>query len=147
MTPTQEQFARVVRYLKRLERKGATDDDRDDMFAFFLNCWHLCDWAGNDPALGRDTRTIQRDAKAFPSLASCELIANGTKHLVLTQPKRPTPYISHADVAAWDGAEDRPAEATYTFTFGGGGTEDALTLARQAVSDWRLLLARYGVAL
>ncbi len=145
MSPTQEQFERVLRYLNRMERKGATEEDRDDMFAFFLNCWHLCDWVANDASVGRRLETVQLDAKAFSSLASCELIANGSKHLVLTRPPRPTPHITHADVHAWDGADDRPAEASYTFSFG-SGSEDALTLARHAVADWRILLARYGVA-
>ncbi len=146
MSSAAEQFPRVVRYLNRLERKGATDEDRDDMFAFFMNCWHLTDWVANDPAVLRNTSSIQNDAKTFPSLAACEAIANGSKHLLLTRPPRPTPHISHADVAAWDGSTDRPAEASYTFTMGDGSEEDALTLARQAVADWRTLLNCYGIA-
>src|SRR5215467_2910982 len=53
MSPAQEQFIRLRRFLARMEKRGATDDDTDDLYSFFMHAWHLIDWASNDQSIAR----------------------------------------------------------------------------------------------
>jgi hypothetical protein len=78
------------------------------------------------------------------SIRSCKDIANHTKHLVLDRPPRPAPQITGKDIRMFAGA-NRPAEASFTFTFPDGSKRDALQLAREVVADWEQLLKRYGL--
>jgi hypothetical protein len=81
-----EQYARMVRWHKRLRRYRLDPDNpeyaRDNFFAFAQACYHLVDWLGNDKS-----QPIRRsDAKQFvdatPVLAFCRDIYNGSKHAV-----------------------------------------------------------------
>jgi hypothetical protein len=126
-----------------MERRGASDDDTDDLYSFFLHAWHLIDWATGDPTVGRTRRQVIADVSN--SIRSCRDIANHTKHLVL-DPPRPAPQITHKDICITPGA-NRPPEASFTFTFPDGSKRDALQLARVVVADWEKLLAHYGVSL
>ena len=85
MSPAQEQFARMKRYLLRMEKKGATDEDTDDLYSFFLHAWHLIDWASHDPALGTDPELARKKllADITKAISGCKDIANRTKHLEL----------------------------------------------------------------
>lgn len=144
MSPAQEGFARLKRHLARMDRRGASDDDTDDLYSFFLHAWHLIDWTSSDPTVGRTYDQIIADIP--DSIRSCRDIANRTKHLVLDRPPRPTPQITGKDIRMFAGA-NRPAEASFTFTFPDGSKRDALTLAREVVADWENLLKRYGLSL
>jgi hypothetical protein len=130
MSPAQEQFARLKRHLARLERRGASDDDADDLYSFFLHAWHLIDWASNDPTIGRSYAQVKADVP--DSIQRCEDIANHTKHLVLDRPSRPAPQITGKAIRMFAGA-NRPAEASFTFTFPDGSKKDALQLAHEVV--------------
>jgi len=143
MSPAQEQFSRVKRYLDRMERREASDDDTDDLYSFFLNAWHLMDWASNDPTVGRTYDQVLADIPN--SIRSCRDIANRTKHLVLDRPVRSAPQ-TFRDIRLFAGA-DRPSEVSFRFTFPDGSTKDALQLAREVVADWDQLLTQYGVSL
>lgn len=143
MSPAQEQFARIRRYLDRMERKGTTDADYDDMLSFFVHAWHLIEWTKNDPTIGGSVN-VWKHATASASIRHCGDIANGTKHVKLTRPyARPTPKVTREDVGIWVG---HGAEKSYEFTLSDGSKQDALLLARQIVSDWQALLKRYGVS-
>jgi hypothetical protein len=143
MSPAQEQFARVKRYLVRMERKASSDEGTDDVYSFFLHAWHLVDWAGNDPAVGSIDKLRAEAKQDFShSIWLCRDIAEGTKHLVLTD--RTAPQITGKDIRMFAGA-NRSAEASFTFTFPDGSKRDALTLAREVFADWEQLLKRYGL--
>ena len=146
MTPSQEQFARVQRYVSRIRRAGATDEDYDDLLAFFMHAWHLADWASNDSMVGRSLEEIKRDAKTYPALVICADLADGIKHFRLTLPPRDYAHVTRKDIKVFEGV-DRLATAKFTFTLPDGSTRDALALAEQIVANWSTLLARYGIAL
>lgn len=143
MSPAQEQFARMKRYLDRMERREASDDNTDDLYSFFLQAWHLVDWTSNDPTIGRTYDQVLADIPN--SIRSCRDIANYTKHFVLDRPARSAPQTLR-DITLFAGA-DRPSEVSFRFTFPDGSTKDALTLAREVVADWEQLLKRYGLSL
>lgn len=144
MSPAQEQFYRLKRYLVRMEQMRASDDATDDLYSFFLHAWHLIDWASNDPTVGRTYLQVKADVPN--SIHRCADIANHTKHLVLTKPPRPAPQITRKNIRITPG-ENRPAEASFIFTFTDNSTIDALQLAREVVADWGNLLKRYGLLL
>jgi len=143
MSPAREQFARLKRYLVRIDRKGASDDDTDDLYSFFLHAWHLIDWASSDPAVGRNYDQVLADIP--DSIRSCKDIANRSKHLVLDRPPRSAPQALR-DIRMFVGV-DRPSEVSFRITFPDGSTKDALTLAHEVVTDWEHLLTRYGLSL
>jgi hypothetical protein len=66
------------------------------------------------------------------------------KHFDLTRPPREGPEITNKNVTVGL-LSDRPAEASFTFTFPDRTTRDALELARNVVADWEQLLKNYGV--
>jgi hypothetical protein len=91
MSPAQEQLARVKRYLGRMERMGAADDDTDDMYSFFMHAWHLADWAFSDPTLNPRPLNLAHLKKvdATNAIQLCGDIAEARKHHTLTLPPRP----------------------------------------------------------
>ena len=147
MSPAQEQFARVKRYLARMEQKVASDEGTDDMYSFFLHAWHLIDWAGNDPAVGRTYFQLKQEVCIhFPhSIWLCADIADGSKHLVLTRPKPRDVPLPRRAIRMYAG-NVRSSEASFSFEFPDGSIKDALTLAREVVANWEKLLTKYGLA-
>jgi len=143
MSAAIEQFRRVKRYLARIEKKGATDDDIDDLYSFFLHAWHLIDWASNDPTVSRTYDQIMADIP--DSIHRCQDIANRTKHLALTRPPRSTPTVLRG-IRLFAGI-DRPHETWFSIEFPDRSQRDALDLAREVVRDWETVLRRYGVSL
>jgi hypothetical protein len=142
----------MKRYLLRMEKKGATDEDTDNLYSFFLHAWHLIDWASNDPALGTDPKIAKEKllADITKSIWDCKDIANRTKHLELTQPPRQAPEITRKDIRvglASNPQSRRSAEASYIFTLPDGSTREALEFARDVVRDWGKILIQYGIAL
>ncbi len=133
MTPSHEQLARVYRWLHRIEKQGASDEDYDDLLAFFLNCWHLKDWIENDSTLSSAvTGNIEREAEAYESLQICADICNRTKHLKLTRPPREGAEVTRKDIRVTV-ERGSSAIARYQITDVDGSTWDALDLAKQAV--------------
>jgi len=148
MSPAQEQFARVKRYLNRMEHMGATDEAADDMYSFFIHAWHLIDWAANDETL-KPKRTLEqlRQTDSTPNIRLCGDIADGRKHFLLTRPK-PRQYgeVTLKDIRVMPGG-GIPAQARCRLTFPDGSTKDALDFAREIVSDWEGILKRYRVSI
>lgn len=147
MSPAQEQFRRVIHYLRRMERMGATDEDTEDMYTFFMHAWHLCDWVSNDPTLNQKrSLEVIRKSDCTDSIRLCGDIADGRKHYTLTRPPRQYGEVTLKDIRITPGA-GIPAQARYQFTFPDGSKRDALDFAREIVRDWEGILSRYGVSL
>lgn len=86
-----EQYQRVIRWYRIYEKINKTsmligsgdksqyfDKSLDDVFAFFLNCFHLKDWILKYTDIPKDE--VKQYMKDNPSLALCADIANGIKH-------------------------------------------------------------------
>ena len=120
------------------------EESTDDLYSFFLHAWHFIDWAGNDPAIGGVDKLRAEVKRAFShSIWLCRDIAEGTKHLVLTDRTAPQSFKDHRIYVG----DDRPSEVVFKFKFPDGTIKDALTLASEVVADWDKLLARYGLAI
>ena len=90
MSKYKEQYERVLRWYQRFKNynKGILHDKDsnyylDEIYAFFINCYHLKDWVKND-----NTNTIDvGDIESFinNSRNICADLCNGLKHLELTR--------------------------------------------------------------
>lgn len=111
---------------------------KDDIFSFFQNCFHLRDWIYNAPEFG-PRPSVRRLVNRSAGLSVCADIANGLKHLRLSQPRR----------RARIGPSDRPAarqgQTTYAVfvTVIVDGTErDGFEIAQDCVREWEAYVER-----
>ncbi len=88
-TTWREQYDRLRRYWDRLHAPGNVDEHRrNDYYSFFVTCFHLKDWIKNDPTVPQATRDkVETFVGTRQSLRVCADIANGVKHLGLTNAK------------------------------------------------------------
>jgi len=91
-----EQYLRVKRWHERFMTSSknkvhnmSTDNYQDDLYAFFINCYHLKDWIKNDSSLTQQIRNkVEKFVSESEELNICGDICNGSKHLVLDRPKK-----------------------------------------------------------
>lgn len=90
-----EQYQRTKRWYERFKSiDEGKDNDRaseyyqDEIYAFFINCYHLKDWIKNDPASGINKDEIENFINKSENLSICADLCNGSKHLVIDNPRR-----------------------------------------------------------
>jgi hypothetical protein len=87
-------FGKLERTFMR--RPGYVDDQLDWVFDFAVTAWHLVDWVAKTN--GSDLRTLQDSfVLRCAELGVCAQIANGSKHLLLSDP-RLVPFNVSKDV-------------------------------------------------
>lgn len=82
LLPHEEQFARVVRLNKGLQKYSSATDENfeeaiDAFTSFFIQCYHLVDWLKGS---GYTKEVIFDFIKKSPYLSLCHDLANGQKH-------------------------------------------------------------------
>lgn len=94
MSKYKEQYERIVRWYKRFEKlnQGILHDKDsnnyiDDIYAFFINCYHLKDWIKNDNSIIVDISDIENFINNSTALSICADVCNGLKHLKITSPR------------------------------------------------------------
>jgi hypothetical protein len=88
-----DQFERVNRWYARFEaidngrpHDSPSDNYVDDIYALFLNCYHLKDWIRNDFSLPSSVRdAVETHIDSERPLRLCADICNSLKHLRLTK--------------------------------------------------------------
>jgi len=82
-------FNRAQRLAKKSEKEELTDYDRDELIAFFQNCYHLTDWIkASKPYL---KAKIEEFEKQNFEIKACRNICDGFKHKKLDNPRHPDP--------------------------------------------------------
>lgn len=94
----QEQFERMKRWYERIKQidQGRphnlpSDYYQDEVYAFFINCYHLKDWIKNDDTVESITKEkVEQFINQNVCMCVCADICNGIKHLKLkpTKPHR-----------------------------------------------------------
>ncbi len=150
-----EQWDRMLRYRERVRvatqtytTGGSTDDRRDDVLAFFQNCYHLKDWLKNDPATRLLVKGgVEQLIKNSDELKIVADLTNGAKHLDLSAgpfpPKTgdPSTALTRTDVNILIGAGGR-----HTFYVSSKGKQyEALSLADEALRQWTKYLNDRGL--
>jgi hypothetical protein len=154
MSNWKEQLARAERYLERFQRAiGRTlpppeiQDRFDDIYSFFIHCWHVKDYLKADPAFTK--RQVEDYAHVAGSpLKICGDIANGLKHF------EPRPGASFGEQLVCINTSDSiggkpdcsPATARINRIqivgiVGDGKTLDALEVAAKAIEAWKTFTA------
>ena len=82
-----EQYARMKRWHSRITESQSVDAHAvDDVYAFFVCCYHLKDWIKNDDSVEKTIRDeVETTVSASPMLSLSGDITNGFKHLKLNK--------------------------------------------------------------
>ncbi len=107
MTQYQNQFDRVERYYARFkeindgrEHNAHSESYFDDIYAFFMHCYHLKNFLKNDSAYTKyNNSEIENHITNTFSLSLCADICNGLKHLSLNNTRSgATPNASNGTI-------------------------------------------------
>ena len=89
MRKYEEQYERVKRWYQRFKiitygthHDKNTDFLQDDVYAFFINCYHLKDWIKNDETVDKTAKSKIRKFLEKDDMKLCAKICNGNKHLL-----------------------------------------------------------------
>lgn len=142
----QEQYRRMQRSYEKVNGEHhSTETYADDLYHFFMDCWHLKDWLRHDLTVPEELRTsIKKSAEADPALRVAADLANGVKHFKLAGRKRGGTEIVGNDVTIAIGARISVI-ARYRVKNDAGHEFVAEDIARQALEVWDEILTKYGL--
>jgi hypothetical protein len=146
-----EQWLRVRRWHQRVApiladppppRSPGEADAADDVFAFFMNCYHLQDWLKNDQSDPHpEAEKFVNDTEV---LRICRDLCNGLKHAVLDERRRTTTYPTMTTTAAvlYDsvaGITDDLAVpiVQWLIVLDDGDERDTATVADECIKAWQ----------
>ncbi len=144
-----EQYERVKRWYERLrlinkgkEHSLPSDYYQDEVYAFFINCYHLKDWIKSDPASKVDAKTVEKFVAGSEFLSVCGDVCNGSKHLAITNVKvDKNTKIGGRNFFLELGASLPIFRARYK-VISGDKEYDAFDLATRCLEEWRVFLGK-----
>lgn len=150
-----EQYDRMKRWFNRLaaiyqgrEHDMASDNYVDEVYAFFLNCYHLKDWIKNDSAVPiAAQQAVEGHINGSRPLQLCADICNSLKHLRLSKGPRSgqSPAFGKKRFALNLGP-GLPTTISLKYEIDTvSGPEDAFKLASECVSAWEAFLNAHSL--
>ncbi len=148
-----EQYERMKRWYDRfmeLDRgrlhEAPSDNYLDDIYAFFMNCYHFKDWIKNDSTVAVSIQQqVEAHIKSNRSLKLCADICNSLKHLHLKRRRsNENPMFGRKKFRLVLGQEPPTISLKYevdTTT----GPIDAFSLATECIDAWDSFLAANGM--
>lgn len=138
-----EQLARVQRWYQRFKDISdgklhyiSSDFYLDDMYAYFMNCYHLKEWIKNDTNQSPVSTKVDAFIKSDPNMALCGDICNSIKHLVLKKPKKSN-WIEFGKRIFMIDVGTRPATIAVKYSiYTESGPIDAFELATLCLHAW-----------
>lgn len=146
-----QQWQRVIRWYGRFkdisERKHISQvslHDEDDVFAFFMNCYHLKDWIKNDPSANQMRGRVEGFVNKSTSLSICADLCNGLKHLTLDKSRSgQNPRFGEKTQRVY--YDQTPIVVCQGYTIvAGDNTLDAFDVAWQCMMDWHRFIYLKG---
>jgi hypothetical protein len=140
----QEQLDRVRRWYQRFKEISegrphdrASDYYQDDVYAFFMNCYHLKEWIKNDPAHSPLGASVETFISNNPDMALCADICNGIKHLTRNRNPRTAenPKFGNRKFKVGVGTETTTIAVEYTINTTSGPV-NAFDLATRCLRAW-----------
>lgn len=142
-----EQYERVKRWYERFkainenkEHNLPTDYYQDEVYAFFINCYHLKDWIKND----KDTQVTSAEVENFVEnsefLKVCGDICNGSKHLAIHSPRNNSDTRIGSRHFALNLGGFSPIIHIEYDVVSGDKVYDAFTLATKCLNEWNEFL-------
>jgi hypothetical protein len=138
-----EQWDRVHRWYIRFREisEGKLHDRQsdfyqDDVYAFFMNCYHLKDWIKHDPTASSLSTKVEAFITDVQEMALCADICNGIKHLVLSKPRSTeNPHFGQRLFKVGVGTQPTTIAVEYTIDTASGSI-DAFDLATRCLKAW-----------
>lgn len=143
------QWERVRRYFDRfreLNDQGRLHDRPsdtyvDDIYAFFINCYHLKDWIANDPSspFREAVKDFGRDS---PNFQICRDLCIGAKHLAVNDPSSSLPE-KKLGRKHWDFTPGQGKSLIKLRIFVGTAPaeKDAFEIAENCMKEWEAFLS------
>jgi len=139
----EKQMQRLQRWYGRFKKldEGVhgkpSEEFEDDVYAFFLNCYHLKDWLMNDPGTGVKREVVDQWIDASEDLSVCEDICNSYKHLKKSRNPRSgaEPAVTKGHYRLSVGGPEVTLSVRYTIDTASGPT-DAFELATRCMEAW-----------
>ena len=141
-----EQLERTRRYLKRLRdiynqvpyKPDTRDYYADDVYSFFIHCYHISDWIIHLNRLGLGKQDLDAFIDSHDELRICADLCNGTKHCKLKYKPRTG---RQPGIASWtfssEGVNDQMKTTKGQFyILSGSKFHDALELAESCMKLW-----------
>ena len=146
----QEQFSRLNRWYERFKiindgkiHDKPSDFYQDDVYAFFMNCYHFKDWIKNDPSAASVADKVETYINDNRELSLCADICNGLKHLTVKKRERSeeSPKFGHRLFKVKVGTEPTTIAVKYTIDTLSGPI-DAFEIATKCMKAWKSFIAR-----
>lgn len=133
-----EQYERVWRWYRRFEKINnntehdmASDNYQDEVYAFFINCYHLKDWIKNDPTSEIDSQQVEDFIEKSNYLKICGEFCNGFKHCLVKKARIRNREFS----LLMGGGQKVLAKVRYHITYN-DKDYDAFELATNCLKEW-----------
>ena len=147
LTKYQEQYNRLNRWYIRFKEindgkihNTPSEYYQDDVYAFFMNCYHLKDWIINDTAAASVANNVENYINNNPELSLCADICNGLKHLRLISDRsgeRPKFGKKRGNLVIGSG----PITIALKYEIKtNSGTIDAFDLATKCIKAWEIFI-------
>jgi len=123
------------------EHTMPSDNYVDEVYAFFMNCYHLKDWIKHDCAARVAAETVEQFVNSRAELRQCADICNSVKHLRLTRPTRTgtQPQVTGQEIKLGLGKQRRISIQLNIQT--SDGEVNAFELATKCVHAWEEFIA------
>jgi hypothetical protein len=157
-----EQLERVRRYLERIRaaydgvpfRHDGRDYYEDDVYSFFIHCYHLADWIVALHTSGVARETVNDFINGHHELRVCADLCNGTKHCRLERKRTAKqPFVAGHNLQSSGRVVDssdgsvRPEITRCQYDVATDGEwYDALELAERCMSLWDRFIEDLPVA-
>jgi hypothetical protein len=145
-----QQYLRVRRWYDRFEVISTSRDHsmtspnyEDDMYALFINCYHLKDWVANDSESGITKEEVEKFMRESENMRICGDLCIGSKHLEIRNPK----IGKDTRVARrhfWMGLGGGPLVSVKYEIAAGGKSYDAFALASKCLEEWDDFLSQHN---
>jgi hypothetical protein len=154
MASWHEQYDRMKRWYDRFaaiaqgrDHDVPSDNYVDEIYAFFMNCYHLKDWLKSDTSLSAAVRNaVEAHVSAQRPLCLCADICNALKHVALTTTRSgENPRFGRKQYAVHLGPGVRTSIALKYDIVTDTGSEDAFELAKQSLDAWHQFLSAHGL--
>ncbi|MDF0674040.1 MAG: hypothetical protein P0120_06825 [Nitrospira sp.] len=142
--PYREQYDRMKRWYDRFAaldqgrpHNVPSDNYLDEIYAFFMNCYHLKDWIKHDATVTVATKqVVEAHINSSRALKLCADICNSLKHLHLTSSRSgENPAFGRKQFGLALGTGPTTINLKYEIDTTGGAI-DAFQLATDCIEAW-----------
>lgn len=148
-----EQFDRLVRSYQRLEKidKGRAHDMhsenyRDEIYVFFMNCHHLKDWLKKDTEFPASETEVESHINSHKELQICADICNAHKHFRLDNSRSvEQPNVGSQNIERKFRARKVVVKIKFTIDTASGPI-DGFELATKCLDLWKSFILKNGGA-